>query len=338
MNSTKIVEVTLYHINNNRIEKDSLQKEKATEYINTIIEKSIGNNNARYFKKQDEGLIDKITEYIKSDLKEDEFQYNVAKLLMEAEKKAQARIIKMNREIKKGSLIQAVLKDEGDNYIYILSKVEHVDILDKDQWEKHTGLPTEQEILKTCIVKYNQSIEIDEIKMFDTNKQISEYWSKGFMNSIPFTTDEDNTQKSFKEIDKFLAKNVKKNNPSDYLWLYNSLLAYYNQNIAFDYDDMINKVILSYRSQNISEEDLIKLVHKMNKIPDNKFDRQFNVSIDSIRSKKKKSFDLNGDIELIIKDNIENLRDIIIAERSDNDNMYIKIKVDSEMFEQFNFK
>lgn len=339
MKKVKIQQVTLHHIDigNNTIEEDDLKKEVATNYINAIIQKSIENKNIRYFNKVKGGLIDYIVEFAYKKDKGYE-QNNIAKALLKAETKAQERIIKMNKEIKKGSLIQAILKSEEEGCIfYIISKVEHISILDKDQWKKHTGLPVEQEILKTCIIKISETMEVDEIKMFDTNKQVSEYWSNSFLNTKPVTTDEDNTMKSFKELDKFFVKNIKKKNPSDYIYIFNNMMAYYNQNSDFDYNEFVKVVLLSYKSENILEEEIVALAEKMQGMTENKFDRQFSIVNEIIKNKKKRTFDLSSDIELTIKDNIENLSDIIIAEKTEDNNLYIKIKVDKETFDTFHF-
>lgn len=154
----------------------------------------------------------------------------------------------------------------------------------------------------------------------------------------PFTTNEDNTKKSFKEIDKLLTNTVKKKSPADYNLLYGSVMGYYNQNISFDYNDMIEKVFDNYKPINDDKIDMRNLKLKLEKLPEKRFDRCFDIAIDAIRKNKPKTYKLSEEIDLTIKDSINNLKHIITAEKKDNDEMYIKIKVDERTYNEFNFK
>ncbi|KOA19332.1 hypothetical protein CLHOM_24380 [Clostridium homopropionicum DSM 5847] len=357
MSEYSIFKHSLHHVDReeSRVEEDRLDKGKAEEYVHTIINKSLDAENVRRFKIKRESTetISLITAYIKRLIDEynsdaaatiaegEEFSIdiissNIAKRLLEAEEKAQEKILKLKTEIRKGSLIQAIIIDEDDNFSYILAKVEHVNILDKLDWEQHTGLPLEKEILKTCVISFSSSAEIEEIKIFDTNKVISDYWSNKLLELEPLTTNEDNTQKSFNEINKVLVNNVKKVSRADYTLLHNSLLGYYNQNEGFDYNELIEKVFTNYKPQE-EKVDIEKLKTKLHKIPENRFDRQFEIAPEAIRNKKKKTYSISDDIDLTIKDNIENLKDIIRTEKSNNDELFIKIKVSKEIFKDFNF-
>ena len=57
---------------------------------------------------------------------------SIANRLLRAEKDAQDRIVHMNKFIKKGSLIQAIVRDGvvPDSYLYIIAKVEHSEWFD----------------------------------------------------------------------------------------------------------------------------------------------------------------------------------------------------------------
>lgn len=359
MSEYNILQHSLHHVDRQekRVEQDSLDKGKAEDYVKTIINKSLYADNVRRFKVQRESTetISLITTYIKKLIDEynsDEaatidgdkepgisiISENIAERLLNAEEKAQEKILKLGKEVRKGSLIQAIIvDDDDDNFSYILSKVEHVNILDKLDWEKHTGLPLEKEILKTCVISFNSSAEIVEIKIFDTNKVISDYWSNGLLELEPLTTNENNTQKSYNEINKVLVNNVKSVSRADYTLLHNSLLGYYNQNEGFDYDELIEKVFDNYKPHE-EKVDIEKLKTKLVKIPEHRFDRQFKIAPEAIRNKKKKTYYISEDIDLTIKDNVKNLKDIISAEKADNDELFIKIKVSKEIFDDFDFK
>lgn len=138
-----VLQTSLYHVNfqEDKVEFDKIEKIKAEEYISSIIDKSIGNENVRYFKVKREstetiGLINifikNLYESINSDAaatSENGSKCEISSIsnliairLMEAEKKAQAKILKMKINIKKGSLIQSVIIEDG-KLSYILEKL-----------------------------------------------------------------------------------------------------------------------------------------------------------------------------------------------------------------------
>ncbi|MBB6696235.1 hypothetical protein [Clostridium algidicarnis] len=263
---------------------------------------------------------------------------NIALRLVEAEKEAQEKIKNLNVDIKKGSLIQAIISNDEGKVSYIIAKVEHVNILDKNDWEKHTGLPLEKAILKTCIINFDESYEPEDIRVYDSNNKVSDYWSNGLLELVPLTTDEVNTTNAFKEIDKFLLKNVKSKSPSDYTLMYNSVLGYFNQNATFEFNDMINKVMDNYIPENGEMIIIKELKKKIYELPEKRsFDRQFEIIPTVIRKRKQKTYSVNQNIDLTIKDSIENLKDVIIGIIDDNQEKYIKIKVDEDIFTQFHF-
>lgn len=77
---------------------------------------------------------------------------------------------------------------------------------------------------------------------------------------------------------------------------------------------------------------------KLKKLPDNNFDRKFDIELNAIRKKKKKTYSICDEIELTIKDNISNLNDMIKAEKDESTNeMYLKIKIEERIYNEFNF-
>lgn len=361
MNNYSILSHSLYHIDIEKesIELDNLEKGKAEEYVKSIIQKSLYAKNIRYYKIKREttevvglvsALIKEFATRVDSDVAatvEEEGSENeidsisglIAERLLNEEIKTQEKILRMNREIRKGSVIQSILRnDEGKEYFYIIAKVEHVNILDKKDWQEHTGLPLEKEILKTCVISYDENCNINEIKIYDTNSSISKYWYDDFLELEPFTTDEDNTKKSFKEIDKILYNNIKRKSPTDYNLLRNSLIGYYNQNKKFDFDDLKGKVFKNYKPQNTEDVDIEKVIRKLeNVIGKERFDKQFEIVPEAIRKNKIKIYKIHEDIDLTIKDNIDNLSDVIKADKT-IDEFYLRILIDEKTYNEFNYK
>ncbi|MFR4583675.1 hypothetical protein [Clostridium cadaveris] len=356
-----VLEHSLYHVDRekNDIELDNLEKGKAEEYVYSIIQKSLYAENVRLFKPKSETkeAIALINEFIRNYIQGDKIgvaatledqnckkkQINdiaskIAYRLLDAEQKAQERIARLNKEIKKGSLIQAVIKDEEENeFCYILAKVEHINILDKKDWEQHTGLPLEKEILKTCVILYNEDGSILEIKIFDTNNTIADYWWNELLELEPITSNEKNTQDSYKEINKLLRNNIKEKSPADYTLMSNSLIGYYNQNPSFDFDELVEKVFKNYNPIRKDDINLEAFIEKLNKLPENKFDKRFDITPNVIRKRKERTYNISDEIDLTLKDSVENLADVIKSEKISDDEMYIRIKVDEKTFADFNY-
>lgn len=359
MKEYKILEHSLYHIDRDedRIEEDKLEKGKAEEYVQGIINKSVNADNVRYYKMISDkteiicqinsliiSLINaKDSEIAATELNEIEaskisfIDKFIAQRLLRSEKKAQEKILKIKKEIRRGSLIQALVIDEDKNYSFIISKVEHVNILDKADWEKHTGLPLEKEILKTCVISYTNTGEINDIKLFDTNAVVAQYWYEGLLELEPLTSNEQNTKKSFSEIHKILVNNIKTKSQVDYGLLKNSLIGYYNQNVGFDFDDLKEKVFTNYKPQNEDAIDMKDVIRKLNSVSEKRFDKQFEIVPKVIRKNKITVYKINEEIDLTIKDSVENLKDIIQSEKVE-ENMYLKIKVDEETYRSFKYK
>lgn len=357
MEDYSVLQLCLSNIDlkNNKIQEENLEKGKAKEYVDNVLTKSLHSDNVRRYKIKRESteVIALISKFINEALLEDKkceaqgkmdihsIANNISLKLLEAEQKSQEKIAKMHIEIKKGSLIQAVIEDNSNekNYLYVLSKAEFIGILDEKDWEAHVGPPLEKGILRTCIISYNDAGEINEITIFDSNDNGTDYWVNGFLEVDPCTTNEENTLKSFNEIDKVLVNNIKKKSPADYTILRNSLIGYYNQNREFDYEDFKNKVFSNYEPQDAEACNISKVKEKLDKVTlEKRFDKQFDIAPKVIRNKKRKTYNINSDIELTIKDNVKNLTDIIKAEKEGEDNLFIKIKVDQKTYKDFDFK
>ncbi|MBY6898087.1 hypothetical protein [Clostridium botulinum] len=360
----RIIDLSLHHINFQMgiIDRMSLQKGSAESYIKRIIDQSINNKDVRYFKITSDtteviSLINKMINHIKkesindkenSDLdsveeiaatnEESDIFDKISYRLCREEKKSQEENKNLKNEIKKGSLIQAMIEIDS-KIAYVLAKVEHLDYLDKNDLEVHTGLPIEKIILKTCIITYDKDFEIEDIKIYDSNSTISKYWRDGFLDLVEASSNEDNTLKSFKAIERILSRNIKGKSKADYSLLHNSLLSYYEQNKNFEYNDLVNKVFKNYTPVEDDVIDINNIMPKLNDLPKkNNFDAKFDIINDVIRSKKKRVININSNIDLTIKNSIDNLRGMITGIKEPNEEYYIKIKVDEAVYSNFNFK
>lgn len=213
----EIIFSRLHHIDFMNDKITLAEKENdVTTYIKSITEDTIGNKNSKHFTAIDETTqsISIINNFIKtytnnsSDLADEVINIGTEKIanrLALKEKEKEEQIARMDKHIKKGSLIQALVEID-DSLIYVLAKVEDKKFLDTYRAKITTGLPLEQVILKTCIITYNEN-EIVEIEISDSTGSIADYWSNGLLEVKEVYGNEANTIVSFKEIDKILVKN-----------------------------------------------------------------------------------------------------------------------------------
>jgi hypothetical protein len=74
----------------------------------------------------------------------DGFSHSIADKLLREEQYAQEKITAMGKQIKKGSLIQAFIKNDANEYMYIVAKVEHSEWYDGESLRKNFGFPSEK--------------------------------------------------------------------------------------------------------------------------------------------------------------------------------------------------
>lgn len=345
----EIIFSRLHHIDfmNDKITLAAKKENDVSTYIKSITEDTIGNKNSKHFTAIDETTqaISIINNFIKtytnnpSDLADEVINIGTEKIanrLAVKEKEKEEQISRMDKHIKKGSLIQALVEID-DSLMYVLAKVEDKKFLDTDRAKITTGLPLEQVILKTCIITYNEN-EIVEIEISDSTGSIADYWSNGLLEVKEIYGNEANTIVSFKEIDKILVKNLKKEYKSDYTLLRNSLIGYYNQNESFKYSDVINNVFKSYQPDN-SDLNINEICTKLESLPEKKqFDRQFTIVPRAIRAKKKRVIPIDPNIDLVLKDSTENLKGTISGTQGEDGEYYLNIKVNEETYRDFSFR
>lgn len=345
----EIVFSKLHHIDFDlgNIELAEMGESAVIRYINLIIKETLENTNSRNFKIKDEttqvislvnGFVELLNdgELIQAEELEEK-TFKIAKRLSEKEKEADCKIAKMDRHVKKGSLIQALVKKD-DDLIYILSKVEYMEYLDKNEANFRIGLPVEKKILKTCLIYYNDNYELEKIHIYDSIGSISDYWKYGLLELEEESSNEVNTTTSFNAIDKILGKNIKTKYPSDYTLIRNSLISYYNQNETFVFTDMLAKVFKNYRPDD-DALNMDTLCDKIEKLPESKnFERTFEIIPKVIRARKKRVIKINNEIDLIIKDSNDDLKGTIKGIRDENGEYYLKIRVNPGIYSDFKYE
>lgn len=264
---------------------------------------------------------------------------DIAQRLFDKEKLKQEQIYHMGQNVKKGSLIQAAIKN-GDNYSYLLAKVEHSSFVDDSDFSFKSGFSSEQKkIWKTCIFNCsieNEIVTIDEAKIYVNNS--GKYWADDFLELKELSTDAQNTKRAFNAIDSILIKEVKKNAPGDYTVIRNTFVGYMKRERQLDYNEMVSEILDNYDADTLSQENICELKNKLIELPEKKkFDRLFTVVPKEIRAKVRKLYKVNEGIEIKVNDFVQDIKQKISAEEDVTTGAkYIRIMTNNEdVYQQF---
>lgn len=263
----------------------------------------------------------------------------MANRLVRKEAEAQEAIGRTSTNVQKGSLIQALLKNDEDIYTYLLAKVEHSEWVDDADFSFKTGFSKDKKtIWKSCLIEL-PDLMANEFYAKIYSNTVAKYWSNDFLELDELNSDEVNTSKAFKAIDSTLNQNFKGIISPDHTIIRNAFVSYLINNDHIDYETMIDSVLGNYNpiDDNISIEKINSIKEKLIALPDKKsFDRQFNAINSSISARIKKVYPINEGIDLKVNREISDLPNIIHA-CEENGVKYIKIRTNNEnTFKKFN--
>lgn len=186
------------------------------EYINELVAHINSNTNVREYKPRPIATevincVVNILQYKDSEEHAIESSNLIANKLLTEEIKAQKLVERMNTNIQKGSLIQALLHDEINNrYIYLLAKVEHSDWVDDEDLSFKTGFSKDKKMIwKTCLLDLDES-ELEVVHARVYSNTVAKYWWDGFLELDEMINDESNTTKAFNAIEETLNRNIRR--------------------------------------------------------------------------------------------------------------------------------
>lgn len=258
---------------------------------------------------------------------------SIAQRLLLKEHEAQSSVVRMNTNVQKGSLIQALLyEEESDKYTYLLAKVEHTDFVDDTDFSFKSGFSKDiKKLWKSCV------FEVDDLNASEFLAKIysntdAKYWHDNFLELDIVVSDETNTERAFRAIDITLNRIVKNIAPRDYIVLRNSSIAYFKSNEYMDFEVMVQNTFENYKPVELEQDKMEKVIEKIKELPTKyNFDKQFNTVPAVINAKIKKVYDVCQGVQLKIVDKIDNLKETITAYRDNNGNRYIRIKTDNDL-------
>lgn len=208
------------HINRNDSVRDYKTRSRYTEVISGAIAISSQKDNA-----------DVVRERTNS----------IANRLLVKEVEAQGHIGRLNTNVQKGSLIQALLLDEQEHkHVYLLAKVEHSTFVDDVDFSFKTGFSKDKKtIWKSCLIDLPPE-ESDEYHAKVYSNTSAKFWSDDFLELDEMISDETNTLKSFKAIETVLNTNLRGVATKDHTVLRNGFIAYYKGQEHIDFSEMVN--------------------------------------------------------------------------------------------------
>lgn len=296
----------------------------------------------KYRKKSDTtevvSLVKRITDKV---LQEDEEEMDdwqafqtIAERLLHYEIEKQAQISRLGRQIKKGSLIQALLQKEDTlEYVYLLAKVEHSTWVDVNDFAVKTGFPSDKKsVWKSCVFKMNIQDNVSEVESARIYMDgDSKYWHNEFLELVEETTDETNTRVAFKSINTLLEQKIRRKGPNDYFVLRNAVIAYFRANRHIDYDQMYDAIFSNYEPSQVDAKDIDNLNEQIQKLPETKkFDRQFSSISSAIKAKIRGIYKVSEEIDINVKEDIEDVKKTIQSVVGEDGVQYIRIKSGDE--------
>lgn len=257
----------------------------------------------------------------------------IAKRLLLKEIDVQRTIERMNKNVQKGSLIQALLYDlENDSYTYLLAKVEHTDFVDDSDFSFKSGFSKDiKKLWKSCLIKIDDLAALEFYAKIYTNTSAN-YWYDDFLELDEVVSDEVNTNKAFRAIESALNRNIKNISPRDHIVLRNTIIAYFKSNNHIDYDTMIQTTLGNYRPVELEQKKMDSFIDKVKELPDkHNFERQFNSVPSVINARIRKVYDVCQGVQLRITDAIDGFDDVISSYRDVEGNRFVRIKTDNEI-------
>lgn len=345
----EVISKSIYVINNSdqRVETRTIPA-AFNSYLENLINDINENTSVRKYKPRNQAthvislIRNTILDTKLSDENQEQVEQNfrgIAERLLQKEIEAQEKIDRLNTQIKRGSLVQALLKeDDSPMCIYLIAKVEHSEWIDDRDFVEKTGFPrNKRNIWKSCIFECSieDSVSVDSARIYVDGT--AKYWHDAFLELDQMVNDEVNTDRAFKNIDSILIRKIKEKSANDYTVLRNSVIGYFRNNRHIDYNVMVDSIFSQYEASNLTEEDISNLKLNLYELPDKKnFDCQFNSRPEVINARIRKLYPVTTGVELKITSHIDNIKETIQAIEETNGDKYIRIlTTESSTFDAF---
>jgi len=260
---------------------------------------------------------------------------SIALKLLDTEKVAQERVQGLS-EIQKGSIIQALIKD-NDVYSYVIAKVEHTEWIDGETFQKNFGFPGENKrVWKSAVMTLdivNDSVMFSSIRCY-INTQ-AKYWTESFLEVDEAKTNTTNTQAVMKAVDKVLNP-LRETAPIDCMRLKNAAIHKLQSEQTINFPDMVGE-LLDHYSPYEESLDTIALKEKMLALTqEGKFDTQFHTDPRAIKNLKKVKIPVSPSVDVLIREAQDNWEEDFLIHEKSNGKKYLMIRcVDEKTLRKF---
>ena len=168
---------------------------------------------------------------------------SIALKLLDTEKATQQKVQGITT-IQKGSIVQALIKD-GNDYSYVIAKVEHKEWFEGETLQKNFGFPNENKVWKSAVI--GLAIVADAVMLSPIHCYINtqaKYWTELFLEVDEAKNDTTNTLAVMKAVDKVLGP-LRETAPIDYYNLRNSATHMLQTEQTINFPDMIGELLES---------------------------------------------------------------------------------------------
>lgn len=304
--------------------------ENIKNYVAQVIEKHRSKYEREYrFRYGEETAQNNVARILSNEALDVACQF-MANRLLEKERLANERIKHMGREIPPSMFVIAQDDMTDDETQLFFIKADYDEYIMVGSGNDGKGLPKNRKIFKSCVFfarKTDGDYEVYKIMSHDENSGASEaaYWYRDFLDLQELTSDENNSKTAYKSIKNNLLEPIKKKHKQDYILLRNRIIGYFRSEGEFDIDHFSDVVIGKYVPFD-NTLDINDLKTKCSKFPEKyHFDKKFTKKPEVIKDKFKDSINLTPDLELKIKQDIQNIEKVISFGKDQGDKKYIKI-------------
>lgn len=238
-------------------------------------------------------------------------------------------------DLLKGIAVISLVKFDNGTKKLIISKSDYNEFLDMVSYTRRQGFPIKKKIYKAFVADVDGANTITKVAVYDTNSVFTVYWYRDFLELKQVHTDEYNTEKVFNIIETKILTPIKKVSKRDYIELWNATIRYFRIKPEFTLENFVDEIITSHVPFDTAV-DVSELAAKTRKqFGKSDFDSKFAIVANKISKRFKNSIALTPQIDLNLKNDIQNLKGTIQRFQESNGNKWVMIKSE-EGFEYFN--
>lgn len=262
----------------------------------------------------------------------EQYAYSIAEKLLVEEQDVQQEIDSLGSQVKKGNLLQVVTKNEDDEYMYIIAKVDNSLWYDSDNLKKNYGFSGEKKnVWKSAafsLIIDNEEISFDTVKVYvDTN---AKYWTSRFLELTENRDDHTNTHAAVNAMDISLKRTVKRASEKDYYLLRNSLIQRLKVPHLVNYAELVSSLLDGY----VPEEptlDIDKVRNSLLELPEKKkFDTQFYADPTAVNKRSHYKFPVIQGIELRVAEDLTDFNQYIHSNEDSNGRRFLEVDCQDE--------